>query len=117
MEGEIKTVKNWNGNIILCVIEKIINTYGQVSVICYSINGEEIMNKKNLKFKRTTTDKIQVKGILSEDGTTVTYEDDNKIEQEIKVADLLNAFINQSIDLSVSLKTEEDLDVIPTDNE
>lgn len=75
------------------------------------------MAKSQLQFKRTTTDKIQVKGILSEDGTTVTYEDDNKVEQEIKVADLLNSFVNQSIDLSVSLKSEEDLDVIPADNE
>lgn len=75
------------------------------------------MAKSQLQFKRTTTDKIQVKGVLSEDGTTVTYEDDNKVEQKIKVSDLLNAFINQPIDLSVSLKTEEDLDVIPADNE
>lgn len=75
------------------------------------------MAKSQLQFKRTTTDKIQVKGILSEDGIFITYEDDNKIEQEIKVADLLNAFVNQPIDLSVSLKSEEDLDVIPSDND
>ena len=81
------------------------------------LEEKEFMAKSQLQFKRTTTDKIQVKGILSEDGTTVTYEDDNKVEQEIKVSDLLNAFVNQPIDLSVSLKSEEDLDVIPADNE
>lgn len=75
------------------------------------------MAKSQLQFKRTTTDKVQVKGTLSEDCSTVTYKDDNNVEQEIKVTDLLNAFVNQDIDLSVSLKSEEDLDVIPADNE
>lgn len=74
------------------------------------------MAKSQLNFKRTITDKIQIKGILSEDAMTILYEDENKNEQEIKIIDLLNAFISQPIDLSVSLKQEEDLDVIPVAN-
>lgn len=75
------------------------------------------MAKSQLNFKRTITDKIQIKGILSEDAMTILYEDENKNEQEIKIIDLLNAFISQPIDLSVSLKQEEDLDVIPVAND
>lgn len=75
------------------------------------------MANSQLSFKRTTTDKVTVKGLLSEDGTYITYKDENKIEQDIKIADVLNAFKNQPIDLSVTLKSEEDLDVIPVDEE
>lgn len=75
------------------------------------------MANSRLSFKRTTTDKVTVKGLLSEDGTYITYKDENKIEQDIKIADVLNAFKNQPIDLSVTLKSEEDLDVIPVDEE
>ena len=70
-----------------------------------------------LKFTRTTTDKLTVKaGTLSEDCTTITYVDENKIEQDVKVADLLAAFKNQVIDFSIALKTDEELDV-PSDEE
>lgn len=70
-----------------------------------------------LSFKRTTTDKISVKGVLSEDGTVITYEDENKEDQDVKVSDLLNAFKNRLIDFSVTLKAEAELDVIPEDDE
>lgn len=76
-----------------------------------------LMANSQLSFKRITTDKVTVKGLLSEDGTYITYKDENKIEQDIKIADVLNAFKNQPIDLSVTLKSEEDLDVIPVDEE
>ena len=75
------------------------------------------MANSQLSFKRIPTDKVTVKGLLSEDGTYITYKDENKIEQDIKIADVLNAFKNQPIDLSVTLKSEEDLDVIPVDEE
>ena len=71
------------------------------------------MAKSKLQFKRNITDKLSVKGILSEDGTFITYTDKNDIEQDIKISDLLNAFKNQSIEFGVSLKSDEDLDVIP----
>ena len=73
------------------------------------------MAKSKLIFKRSTTDKLSVKGILSEDGTTVTYTDENDMDQDVTIADLLNAFVNQPIELSVSLKTDEDLDLIPVE--
>lgn len=76
-----------------------------------------ILAKSKLQFKRNITDQLSVKGILSEDGTFITYKDENDIEQEVKISDLLNAFKNQEINFSVSLKSDEDLDVIASENE
>ena len=75
------------------------------------------MAKSRLQFKRNITDQLSVKGVLSEDGTFVTYKDENDIEQEVKISDLLNAFKNQEINFSVSLKSDEDLDVIASEDE
>lgn len=76
-----------------------------------------ILAKSKLQFKRNITDQLSVKGILSEDGTFVTYKDENDIEQEVKISDLLNAFKNQEINFSVSLKSDKDLDVIASEDE
>ena len=73
------------------------------------------MAKSKLQFKRNITDQLSVKGILSEDGTFVTYKDENDIEQEVKISDLLNAFKNQEINFTVSLKSEDDLNVITSE--
>ena len=74
-----------------------------------------ILAKSKLQFKRNITDQLSVKGILSEDGTFVTYKDENDIEQEVKISDLLNAFKNQEINFSISLKSDEDLNVIASE--
>lgn len=73
------------------------------------------MAKSKLSFKRNITDKLSVKGILSEDGTYITYTDENDSEQDVKVSDLLKAFINQPIEFGVSLKSDEDLDLITSE--
>lgn len=70
-----------------------------------------------LTYKRTLTDKISVKGVLSEDGTYITYQDDGNNKKDVKIVDLLNSFKGNSIDFSVSLKSESDLDVIPADED
>ena len=75
------------------------------------------MAKSKLQFKRNITDQLSVKGVLSEDGTFIIYTDENDVEQEIKISDLLNAFKNQEINFSVSLKSDEDLDVIASEDE
>lgn len=71
------------------------------------------MGKSKLNFKRSITDKLSVKGVLSEDGTTITYTDENDTDQDVKVSDLLNVFKNQPIEFSVQQKNDEELDVIP----
>ena len=74
------------------------------------------MAANKLKFTRTTTDKLTVKGgVLSEDCTTITYTDENDIKQKVKVSDLLSSFKDQVIDFTVALKTDEDLDVPVSD--
>ncbi len=75
------------------------------------------MKKSKLQFKRSITDKLTVNGILSEDGTYITYIDESDTEQDIKISDLVNVFINQEIIFSLSLKTDEDLDVITSNDE
>lgn len=70
------------------------------------------MAKSKLSFKRNITDKLSVKGILSDDGTFITYTDENDTEQDVKISDLLKAFANQPIEFGVSLKSDEDLDLI-----
>lgn len=72
---------------------------------------EDFILASKLTYKRTTTDKVTVKGVLSADGTEVAYVDDDKNEQTVKIADLLAPFLDRSIDFSVSLKLEEDLDL------
>lgn len=76
-----------------------------------SIKGE-FMSKSKLQFKRNVTDKLSVKGLLSEDGTFITYTDENDAEQDVKISDLLNAFKNQPIEFGVQLKSEDELDLV-----
>lgn len=73
------------------------------------------MAKSKLTFKRNITDKLSVKGVLSEDGSYITYNNENDVEQNVKVSDLLKAFINQPIEFGVSLKSDEDLDLITSE--
>lgn len=81
------------------------------------MKGKFQMAKSKLSFKRNITDKLSVKGILSEDGTYITYTDENDSEQDVKVSDLLKAFINQPIEFGISLKSDEDLDLITSEDE
>lgn len=80
------------------------------------MKGRFQMAKSKLSFKRSMTDKLSVKGILSDDGTYITYTDENDTEQDVKVSDLLKAFINQPIEFGVSLKSDEDLDLVTSEN-
>lgn len=70
------------------------------------------MAKSKLTYKRNITDKLSVKGFLSEDGNLITYTDENDMEQDVKISDLLNSFKNEEIEFSVSLKSDEDLDLV-----
>ena len=61
-----------------------------------------------LKKTRTITDKVSVKGTLSEDGSTITYMND-KIEEEITITECLKNFLGKPIDFSISIKSEDEL--------
>lgn len=75
------------------------------------------MGKSKLSFKRSITDKLNIEGVLSNDGIHITYEDENGFEQDVAVADLLTAFEDQHIKFSVQLKTDEDLELAASDEE
>lgn len=75
------------------------------------------MAKSKLSYKRSITDKLNIEGVLSNDGILITYEDENGFEQDVAVADLLTAFKNQRIKFSVQLKTDEDLELAASDDE
>lgn len=62
-------------------------------------------------------DKLTITGLLADDCSVIEYEDENKNYQTIKIADLLNAFKGQEVNLSVSTKMDEDLEIIPVDEE
>lgn len=61
-----------------------------------------------LKKTRTITDKVSVKGILSDDGTVITYMND-KTEEKITITECLKAFLGKSVDFSISIKSEDEL--------
>lgn len=67
------------------------------------------MAKSQLTKTRVITDKVSVKGTLSEDCTTITYLDEAKMEQEITVANCLKMFAGMSVDFNVSVKSEGEL--------
>ena len=73
------------------------------------MKGRFQMARSQMTKTRTITDKVAVKGILSEDGTTITYTDENKIEQDITVAECLKVFAGKPIDFSVSIKSEDEI--------
>lgn len=81
------------------------------------MKGRFDMGKSKLVFKRNIVDKLSVKGVLSEDGLTITYTDENDVEQEVRVSDLLNVFKNQPIEFGVALKSDEDLELIESEDD
>lgn len=78
--------------------------------------GENKMAASKLKFNRTITDKLTVKGMLNEEGTAIIYEDELGDDKEARISDLLNAFKNCNIEFSVGMKSDEALDVVHSEN-
>lgn len=62
------------------------------------------------KKTRTITDKVSVKGMLSEDGSTITYLNEDKEEREITIAECLKAFTNKEIEFNIQLKLLENFE-------
>ena len=63
---------------------------------------------KNLNYKKSDIQKITVKGLLSTDGSFVTYIDDNKDERTIEVSKLFAPMLGKEIAFSLGLKEDED---------
>ena len=64
---------------------------------------------KNLKYDRTEIKKYAVKGVLSTDGKTITYLDDDKNEANIALSKCFEPFGGGEISLTITNKFTEDL--------
>lgn len=64
---------------------------------------------KNYSYNRKISDKLTVKGVLSNDGTKITYIDDDKDEQIVSVDECVSHFAGQSITFAITLNKDEDL--------
>ena len=62
----------------------------------------------NFTYKRTLTDKVTIKGILSEDGKIVTVTEKDG-EKEVTVQDYIDKFTGNYIEITLQTKSENDL--------
>lgn len=69
------------------------------------------MAKSGLNYTRTSTEKIQIKGSLSADCKSISYTDAFGCDRDIGVYELLAPFKNEYIELSVQVKSVEDMDL------
>ena len=67
------------------------------------------MAGRNPSYTRSLTDKFVIKGELSEDGTVINYIDSDKNEAVIEVEKCLKPFMGENIELSISIKMNQDL--------
>lgn len=66
---------------------------------------------KQLSYKKTTSETITVKGVLSDDATTITYLNEDKDEVTIPVQTLLDKFASLGVSLSIKTQTDEELEI------
>lgn len=64
-----------------------------------------------LSYKKNTTEKFDVKGILDAEAKTVTYEDKDNGEITITIQDYLNRFASLPVQITIQTKSEEELDL------
>lgn len=64
---------------------------------------------KSLNYVRTMTDKFSVKGLLSEDGTEITYINEDKESVTIPADRCFKNFCGENIEVTVVVKTTQDL--------
>lgn len=62
----------------------------------------------NFTYKRTLTDKVTIKGMLSEDGRIVTVTEKDG-EKEVTVQDYIDKFKCDYIEITLQTKSENDL--------
>ena len=66
---------------------------------------------KQLSYKKTTSETITVKGVLSDDATAITYLNEDKDEVTIPVQTLLDKFASLGVSLSIKTQTDEELEI------
>lgn len=63
---------------------------------------------KSLTYKKTTTEKVSIKGVLSADAKEITIVED-KEEKVLKIQDYLDKFASMAVEFTIGCKDEEDL--------
>lgn len=64
---------------------------------------------QNYKYNETKTKKFTIKGYLSGDGKNIDYVNADKEEKTIGVEKVFSKFGGQQIELTVAVKTDDDL--------
>lgn len=65
---------------------------------------------QNYTYKKNTTEKFNIKGVLSDDHKTIVYIDSEKEERTITVDKCFSKFGGLPIELNIAVKTIEDLE-------
>ena len=65
----------------------------------------------NLTYKKNTTEKFDVKGILDAEAKTVTYEDKDIGQVTVNLQDYLDMFASLPVQITIQTKSEEELDL------
>lgn len=63
-----------------------------------------------LTYKKNTTEKFDVKGVLDAEAKKVTYEDKELGEVTITVQEYLDKFASQMVQITIQTKSEENLE-------
>ena len=64
---------------------------------------------KNYSFTRSMTDKLSIKGELSSDGRTITFENADKESETVAIAKCLEPFFGENVEFAIAVKTNQDL--------
>ena len=62
----------------------------------------------NLTHKKTVTEKVVIKGILSDDGKTITVMEKDA-EKDVTIQDYIDKFVGEYIEVTLQTKSEDDL--------
>ena len=62
----------------------------------------------NLTHKKTVTEKVVIKGILSDDGKTITVMEKD-VEKDVTIQYYVNKFVGEYIEVTLQTKSEDDL--------
>lgn len=64
---------------------------------------------KNISYRRSTADRLAIRGTVSNDGTTIVYNDDDNNEQVADIVKCAELFAGQAVTITFALKGDSDI--------
>jgi hypothetical protein len=64
-----------------------------------------------VKYIKNTIEKVDIKGIMNEEATTITFERKDAPDETIMIQDYLNQFASMPVQITIQTKMEEELDL------